>query len=261
MMRRPVRIASRGLARRPERWRRPFGRRASTSTARTRSSSDGSAIGRGDRRHFSKPRGRWGAGRDRLRADRRGVAPVSRRRVPSRGTSAGQRAGGAEHGAAGGRHGGGHERSRRTGLQCLGGEDREDLSVELLDECQQWLVLKQTQHNRRDTWRLAVGVAAASLAVFVGGYATAGWRQDKETEAERAVVAAVERCWKKPSSGERRPAARRSRCAVFRIFCRGEADSRRLVTEERPPVPARIGRPSELGEPVGDEHQGLLHAV
>jgi hypothetical protein len=32
--------------------------------------------------------------------------------------------------------------------------------------------------------------------VFVGGYAMAGWRQDKETEA--AVVAAVERCWKKP---------------------------------------------------------------
>ena len=73
-----------------------------------------------------------------------------------------------------------------------------ELSVKLLDECQQWLVLKQTQHNRRDARRLAVGVAAAALAVFVGGYATAGWRQDKETEAERAVVAAVERCWKKP---------------------------------------------------------------
>ena len=63
-----------------------------------------------------------------------------------------------------------------------------ELSVKLLDECQQWLVLKQTQHNRRDARRLAVGVAAAALAVFVGGYATAGWRQDKETEAERAVV-------------------------------------------------------------------------
>ena len=63
-----------------------------------------------------------------------------------------------------------------------------DLSVKLLDECQQWLVLKQTQHNRRDARRLAVGVAAAALAVFVAGYATAGWRQDKETDAERAVV-------------------------------------------------------------------------
>ena len=73
-----------------------------------------------------------------------------------------------------------------------------ELSVKLLDECQQWLVLKQTQHNRRDARRLAVGVAAAALAVFVGGYAMAGWRQDKETKAEQAVVAAVERCWKKP---------------------------------------------------------------
>jgi hypothetical protein len=73
-----------------------------------------------------------------------------------------------------------------------------DLSVKLLDECQQWLVLKQTQHNRRAARRLAVGVAAAALAVFVAGYATAGWRQDKETDAERAVAGAVERCWKKP---------------------------------------------------------------
>jgi hypothetical protein len=73
-----------------------------------------------------------------------------------------------------------------------------ELSVKLLDECQQWLVLKQTQRNRRDARRLAVGVAAAAIAVFVGGYAMAGWRQDKETNAEQAVVAAVERCWKKP---------------------------------------------------------------
>jgi hypothetical protein len=77
-----------------------------------------------------------------------------------------------------------------------------ELSVKLLDECQQWLVLKQTQRNRRDAWRLAVGVAAAALMVFVGGYATAGWRQDKETEAERAVFAAVERCWKKPVTAQ-----------------------------------------------------------
>ena len=77
-----------------------------------------------------------------------------------------------------------------------------DLSVKLLDECQQWLVLKQTQHNRRDARRLAASVAAAALVVFVGGYATAGWRQDKETEAEQALVAAVERCWKKPVTAQ-----------------------------------------------------------
>jgi hypothetical protein len=69
-----------------------------------------------------------------------------------------------------------------------------ELSVKLLDECQQWLVLKQTARNRRDAWRLAVGVAIAALAVFVGGYGMAGWRGDKETAAEQAVVAPVERC-------------------------------------------------------------------
>jgi hypothetical protein len=73
-----------------------------------------------------------------------------------------------------------------------------ELSVKLLDECQQWLVLKQSARNRRDAWQLAVSGAAAALVVFVGGYATAGWRGDKETGAEQAVVAAVERCWKKP---------------------------------------------------------------
>jgi len=73
-----------------------------------------------------------------------------------------------------------------------------ELSVKLLDECQQWLVLKQTERNRRDARRFAAGVAAAGLAVFIGGYATAGWRQDNETKAEEAVVEAVEQCWKKP---------------------------------------------------------------
>jgi hypothetical protein len=73
-----------------------------------------------------------------------------------------------------------------------------ELSVKLPDECQQWLVLTQTGRNRRDAWRLAVSAAMAALAVFVGGYAMAGWRGDKETAAEQAVVAAAERCWKKP---------------------------------------------------------------
>ena len=34
--------------------------------------------------------------------------------------------------------------------------------------------------------------------MFVAGYAAAGWRQVEESAAEQAVVAAVERCWKKP---------------------------------------------------------------
>ena len=73
-----------------------------------------------------------------------------------------------------------------------------ELSVKLLAESQQWLVLRQTERNRRDAWRLAAGVAAGALAVFVAGYAAAGWRQAEDSEAEQAVIAAVERCWKKP---------------------------------------------------------------
>jgi hypothetical protein len=73
-----------------------------------------------------------------------------------------------------------------------------ELSVKLLAESQQWLVLRQTERNRRDAWRLAAGVAVGALAVFIGGYAAAGWRQAEDSEAEQAVIAAVERCWKKP---------------------------------------------------------------
>ena len=73
-----------------------------------------------------------------------------------------------------------------------------ELSVKLLAESQQWLVLKQSARNRRDAWRLAGVVAAAALGVFVGGYATAEWRKGKELEAGEATMAAVERCWKRP---------------------------------------------------------------
>jgi hypothetical protein len=66
-----------------------------------------------------------------------------------------------------------------------------DLSVKLLDECQQWLVLKQTQHNRRDARRLAGGVAAAALTVFVGAMR---WRDGDRTKRLR-------RLWSRRSSG------------------------------------------------------------
>jgi hypothetical protein len=74
----------------------------------------------------------------------------------------------------------------------------QEMSRKLLDESQQWLVLKQTERNRRDARRLASAVAAATLAVFVGGYVMAGWRQDKQAAEDRAVVEAVQRCWKNP---------------------------------------------------------------
>ena len=116
-----------------------------------------------------------------------------------------------------------------------------DLSVKLLDECQQWLVLKQTQHNRRDARRLAVGVAAAALAVFVGGYATAGWRQDKETEAERAVAGAVERCWEEAGHLARRQGRAGRNVPPCRILCRSRADKPAARDRKRPPVPKGSG--------------------
>jgi hypothetical protein len=48
-------------------------------------------------------------------------------------------------------------------------------------------VLKQTDRNRRDAWRLAAGVAAVALGLFIGGYATAEWRKGKELEAGEAT--------------------------------------------------------------------------
>ena len=51
------------------------------------------------------------------------------------------------------------------------------MAVKLLQQSQRWLVLKQTDRNRRDAWRLAAGVAAVALGLFIGGYATAEWRK------------------------------------------------------------------------------------
>ena len=96
-----------------------------------------------------------------------------------------------------------------------------DLSVKLLDESQQWLVLKQTGAQPARRAAACRRRAAVAMVVFVGGYATAGWRQDKETAAEQAVVAAVERCWKKPVLTMQDVSGGRSRCAAFRSSCRG----------------------------------------
>ena len=45
-----------------------------------------------------------------------------------------------------------------------------EMAAKLLAETQKWLVLKQTNRNRRDAWRLATLVGAAALGLFVGGY-------------------------------------------------------------------------------------------
>jgi hypothetical protein len=78
------------------------------------------------------------------------------------------------------------------------GRIAEEMSRKLLSESQKWLLLKQTERNRREAWRLAGCVAAAALAVFIGGAAAMqGWSA-RESAARQAVLEAVDRCWVEP---------------------------------------------------------------
>ena len=78
------------------------------------------------------------------------------------------------------------------------GRIAEEMSRALLAESQKWLVLKQTERNRRDAWRLAGCVAAAAVAVFIGGGVTTQWWSAKESATRQAVLEAVDRCWVEP---------------------------------------------------------------
>jgi hypothetical protein len=78
------------------------------------------------------------------------------------------------------------------------GRIAEEMSRKLLSESQKWLVLKQTERNRREAWRLAGCVAAAAVAMFIGGGATTQWWSAKESAARQAVLEAVDRCWVEP---------------------------------------------------------------
>ena len=78
------------------------------------------------------------------------------------------------------------------------GRIAEEMSRGLLAESQKWLVLKQTERNRRDAWRLAGCVAAAAVAVFIGGGVTTQWWSAKESATRQAVLEAVDRCWVEP---------------------------------------------------------------
>ena len=78
------------------------------------------------------------------------------------------------------------------------GRIAEEMSRKLLSESQKWLLLKQTERNRREAWRLAGCVAAAAVAVFVGGGAATQWWRANESAARQAVLEAVDRCWVEP---------------------------------------------------------------
>jgi hypothetical protein len=78
------------------------------------------------------------------------------------------------------------------------GRIAEEMSRKLLAESQKWLLLKQTERNRREAWRLAGCVAAATVAVFIGGVATAeGWWME-ESASRRVMIEALDRCWLNP---------------------------------------------------------------
>jgi hypothetical protein len=78
------------------------------------------------------------------------------------------------------------------------GRIAEEMSRTLLSESQKWLLLKQTERNRREAWRLAGCVAAAAVAVFMGGGAAMQWWSARESAARQAVLEAVDRCWVEP---------------------------------------------------------------
>jgi hypothetical protein len=100
-----------------------------------------------------------------------------------------------------------HQATERAGLASIRAEEAieeaiariaKEMSRALLAESQKWLVLKQTERNRRAAWRLAAWVAASAVAVFIGGGATTQWWSAKESAARQAVLEAVDRCWVEP---------------------------------------------------------------
>jgi hypothetical protein len=100
-----------------------------------------------------------------------------------------------------------HQATERAGLASIRAEEAieesiariaKEMSRALLAESQKWLVLKQTERNRREAWRPAAWVAVAAVAVFIGGGATTRWWSAKESAARQAVLEAVDRCWVEP---------------------------------------------------------------
>jgi hypothetical protein len=100
-----------------------------------------------------------------------------------------------------------HQATERAGFASIRAEEAieesiariaKEMSRALLAESQKWLVLKQTERNRREAWRLAAWVTAAALAIFIAGCATTGWWSARESATRQAVLEAVDRCWVGP---------------------------------------------------------------
>ena len=110
-----------------------------------------------------------------------------------------------------------------------------ELSVQLLDECQQWLVLKQTQHNRRDARRLAGrrrggGAGGVRRRLCDGGMAAGqrdGGRAGRGCGGRAVLEEACHLARREGRAGRNVPPS--GSCAE------AGADSRRLVTENGRP--------------------------
>ena len=93
-----------------------------------------------------------------------------------------------------------------------------ELSMKLLHESQKWLVLKQTSRNRRDAWRLAGVVAAATLALFIGGYEVRAWQDGPATEAVLATQVGMAQCLAAPLWGTNAQGQRSAACWFEQLF-------------------------------------------
>ena len=57
------------------------------------------------------------------------------------------------------------------------------LTDRLISESQKWLILKQTDYNRRMAWRLAGVVSVCAVVLFQTGYQLRGWQDEPATSA------------------------------------------------------------------------------
>jgi hypothetical protein len=71
----------------------------------------------------------------------------------------------------------------------------EEMSGQLIEATQKWLVLKQTSRNRQDAWILSCKVAVVAVCIFIGGYAS-GSNLTGLYETQQWIVA----CKKNPIS-------------------------------------------------------------
>jgi hypothetical protein len=59
----------------------------------------------------------------------------------------------------------------------------ENMAVQLLSKSQKWLVLKQTEYNRKFAWRMGFTIAGVALVLISSGYQARVWQDAPAREA------------------------------------------------------------------------------